>query len=205
MKKLFFSISFLLLCLYGCYVGKPLKTKSTIYITFNTETKVYSSFDGKYAKETNWSEYKNAFINGLKSESGFYNLEVIEDEKVRTDFTLEITKFYVSETSHSETVNDAASPYNGKSFQLSGCEANTTFVLYAGKKEKMLGEWFTSATKDEKITNNRNFGDYVLGSNKDNSQYRYKELDDNICTTLSEKCGKHVIAKLTRKIAKNQK
>ncbi|MBI5540944.1 MAG: hypothetical protein HY951_12845 [Bacteroidia bacterium] len=205
MKIISISTLFIILCLYGCYIGKPLKTKSIMYINFTSDTKVNTFFDGKYAKETNWKEYKNAFIQGLKSESGYYNLEITENEKQSADFILDISSFYVRESTNSETVNDAASPYNGKTFQLSSCEAGSTFKLYTGKREKMLGEWSSSALKDEKISNNRNFGDYVFGANKDNSEYRYKELDDNICTTLSEKCGKHVIAKLTRKIAKNQK
>lgn len=205
MRNIFISLLILIACLYGCYIGKPLKTKSTMYVNFISEANVYASMDAKYAKETSWKEYKNAFIDGLKTESGYYNLEIIDNDKQNPDFTLDITKFYISESSSTETVNDAVSQYNGKSFQISGCSANSSFTLYSGKHDKMLGEWSSSSSKDEKISNNRNFGDYVFGSNKDNSQYRYKELDDNICTILSEKCGKHVIAKLTRKIAKNQK
>ncbi len=188
--------------LSGCYIGKPLKEQATMLIKFDTETKVKTCFDGKYANETKWQEYKNAFINGLKSESSIYNLAITENDKQNADFILIISNFSVSESSSTETVNDEKSKYNGKTFQLSSCNSDATFKLFNGNKSKLLGEWSANASKDEKISNNRNFGDFVFGTNKDNSEYRYKGLDDNICTILSEKCGKHVIAKLTRKINK---
>ncbi|PIP55314.1 MAG: hypothetical protein COX07_00570 [Bacteroidetes bacterium CG23_combo_of_CG06-09_8_20_14_all_32_9] len=204
MRNICFIFVILTTCLSGCYIGKPLKVKSTMYVFFASETGVLTCINGKYAKETKWNEYKNAFIDGLKKESSYYNLVITEDEKQSADFTLVISSFNVSESLSSETVNDVASPYNGKTFQLSSCNADATFKLYKGNQEKLLGQWSANAYKDEKISNNRNFGDFVFGTNKDNSEYRYKELDDNICTTLSEKCGNHVIAKLTRKISKNK-
>jgi hypothetical protein len=205
MKRYFLLIILLTIILHGCYMGKPLKNKATMYIDLSFETNVNNTFSNKYLDKLKWNDYKTAFVNGLKSEGGYYNLEVFENTSKKADFTLVIKSFDLSESSHSETVSDEKSPYNGKSFQLSDCEASSSFTLYAGNKEKQLGEWSTSANKSEKLTNNRNVGDYVFGTNKDNSEYRYKSLDDNICVDLSEKCGKHVIAKLTKKISKNMK
>lgn len=193
-----------LIFLSGCYIGKPLKEPAIMLVEFKTETKVYVCIDGKYASETKWNEYKQAFIDGLKSESLYYNLTITENEKQSANYILVISSFTVSENSSTETVNDNNSPYNGKSFQLSNCSVEASFKLYKSNKEKLLGEWSVSTNKEEKISNNRNFGDYVFGTNKDNSNYHYKELDDNICSNLSEKCGKHVITKLTRKINKNK-
>jgi len=196
------AIIILLLFLNSCYIGKPLKEPATMLVKFATETKVNACINCKYISETKWNDYKQAFINGIKSESSFYNLTIVEDEKQSADFVLTISSFTVSESSSSETVNDVNSKFNGQTFQLSNCSADATFKLYNGNHSKLLGEWSSNAFKDEKISNNRNFGDFVFGTNKDNSEYRYKGLDDNIFTVLSEKCGKHVIAKLTRKINK---
>ena len=195
-----------MLILPSCYIGKPLKNKATVYVDLQFETIVNNSlFDNKYSDKTKWKDYKDSFVQGLTSEGEYYNLQITDNLKQTIDFYLVIKNFGVSESSSSETVSDEKSPYNGKTFQLSECSASSTFILYKGNKEKLLGEWSASADKAEKLSNNRNFGDYVFGSNKDNSEYRYKGLDDNICVDLSEKCGKHVIVKLTRKISKNSK
>lgn len=205
MKKYIFLFLIITNTLQGCYIGKPLKNKVNLCIDLSFETTINNTFGDKYLDKLKWNDYKTAFIDGLKNEGGYYNLEVVDNTSQNIDFSLVINSFSVSESSHSETVSDEKSPYNGKSFQLSDCSASSSFTLYKGNKEKVLGEWSTSADKSEKLTNNRNFGDYVFGANKDNSEYRYKGLDDNICVNLSEKCGKHVIAKLTRKISKNLK
>ncbi len=203
MKIPILPTSILIILLNGCYIGKPLKENTNLYIEASFETSVNNTFGNKYSDKLKWNDYKNAFMSGLKSEGSYYNLEASDVKLQKVDFTLVIKSFSVSESSHSETVNDEKSPYNGKSFELSSLDASSTFVLYKGNKETLLGEWSTSANKDEKISNNRNFGDYVFGTNKDNSDYRYKELKDDICVDLSEKCGKHVIAKITRKISKH--
>jgi len=166
---------------------------------------VNNIFSNKYLDKLKWNDYKTAFINGIKNEGNYYNIDFVENTSPKIDFTLVFKSFDLNESSHSESVNDEKSQYNGKSFELSDCNTSTSFTLYKGNKEKVLGEWSTSADKSEKLTNNRNFGDYVFGANKDNSEYRYKGLDDNIFIDLSEKCGRHVIAKLTRKISKNMK
>ncbi len=202
MKTLIFITIITFALFTNCYIGRPLKESSTMIVKFSTETKVNACINSKYINETKWNEYKQAFIKGLKSESVIYNLTIVEDEKQSANFVLIISDFTIKESSGSETVNDEKSKYNGKTFQLSSCNADATFKLYKGNQDKLLGEWSTNAYKDEKISNNKNFGDYVFGTNKDNSEYRYKELDDNIFTILSEKCGKHVIAKLTRKLNK---
>lgn len=206
MKRILIISILSIFFLSGCYIGKPLKNKATLYVDLSFETNVNNSlFDNKYTDKTKWKDYKDAFIQGLVNEGEYYNLLVTDKNLQNPDFTLVIKSFSVSESTSSETVNDEKSQYNGQTFQLSECSTSSTFILYKGNKEKLLGEWSASADKAEKITNNRNFGDYVFGSNKDNSQYRYKGLDDNICVDLSEKCGKHTIVKLTRKISKNYK
>jgi len=204
MKIPILSIITLILILNGCYMGKPLSGKKTLYIENTFETTVNNTFGNKYSDKLKWNDYRAAFMSGLKSEGNYYNLEAVDNNSQHPDFTIVIKSFSVNESSHSETVSDEKSPYNGKSFDLSSLDASSSFVLYKGNKETLLGEWSTSANKDEKISNNRNFGDYIFGANKDNSEYRYKELKDDICIDLSEKCGKHVIAKITRKISKNQ-
>lgn len=203
MKLSFLTIFLFSIFLYGCFMGKPLKEKKNLYIELDFETIVNSSSDSKYANNLKWNEYKNAFIKGLENEGHYYNLETTFEKPASIDFTLVIKSFAVKESIHSETVSDEKSAYNGKTFELSSLDATSVFFLYKGDKKELLGEWSTYANKDEKITNNRNFGDFVFGSNKDNSQYRYKELKDDICIDLSEKCGKHVIAKITRKLSKN--
>ena len=203
MKKLLFIIPLISIFIQGCYIGKPLKENKTIFIETSFETNVNNSFDNKYSDKGKADIYKKEFLKGLKNEGKLYNLDVYDDKLSKADYVLTIKYLSIKESSHAEVVNDEKSPHNGKSFLLSDIDVSSTFILYKGNKEKHLGEWSSSASKEEKITNNRNLGDYMFGFNKDNSEYRFKGLKDDICEDLSEKCGKHIIVKITRKISKN--
>jgi len=195
----------LLLTLSSCYITKPLKESKALYFDNKFETKIYNHFGSKYINENDSNNYSNAFINGINSESQYYNILITNNKNDNYDFVLKITKLEPSESTSSETINDEKSQYNGKSFEKSNCSVNAKYILYNKEQNIIVSEGEIYVNKEEKISNNRNFGDYVFGTNKDNSEYRYKELSDGIISELCEKCGKHLVVKITKKIRKNIK
>ena len=184
----------------SCYISKPLSEPKTIKIVANFTIEKNDYGNSKYINNYSTDDYKAKYLAELKKELDYYNLH--ETDKQNPDFTLVIDKLIISENISNETVNDEKSEYNGQTFEVSNCEITANFSLYSGNIEKEITSTFASSTKDEKITNNRNLGDYILGSNKDNSTYRFKGLSDDIFVTLSGKTGRRTVAKLTKKIHK---
>jgi hypothetical protein len=64
---------------------------------------------------------------------------------------------------------------------------------------------WAGVSKEEKLSNNRNFGDYLFGTNKDNTEYRYKGLDSEICMDLAKRCGKRTASRITKKVSRAMK
>ncbi len=193
-------LSTILFVAQSCYISKPLKEPKTIKIVTNFSVEKNDYENTKYINNYSTDEYKNKYLSELKKELDIYNLH--ETDKDNPDFTLVIDKLKISETISTETVNDENSEYNGQSFEISSCSVTAEFSLYSGNINKEIAKTFASSTKDEKVTNNRNLGDYIFGENKDNKTYRFKGLSDDIFIQLSEKTGRRTVAKLTKKIHK---
>lgn len=198
--KLQYSFIFILLTLQGCYISKTVKTPCTLRIDKSFSVNMSKPDDPKYLKESQETLYKEKFIDGLKEELTTYNVTVIENDVEKADFELKITSFSLKETMNTSTVDDAASPYNGQSYALHSCNADVNFILYKDGKE--MGDWYAGVIKEEKLTNNRNVGDYIFGANKDGSEYRHKQLDENIFEDLSGRAGRRTAARITKKISK---
>ena len=196
----FLFITVIFFTVQSCYISRPLKEPKTIKIVINFTPEKQDYGNTKYINNYSTDDYKKNYIAELKNELDIYNLK--ETDKNNPDFTLIIDKFKVSETLSTETVNDEKSEYNGQSFEVSNCSVDVNFSLYYGNVDKEITSTFASASKSEKVTNNRNLGDYITGSNKDNSIYHFKGLNDDIFITLSKKAGRRTVAKLTKKIHK---
>ncbi len=195
-----FILTAITLITQSCYISKPLKEPKSIKIVINFTPQKQDYDNTKYINNYSLQDYKEKYLTALKNELDIYNLN--ETDNNNPDFTLIIDKFNVSETISTETINDESSEYNGQSFDVSSCSVTAEFSLYYGNVDKEITSTFASASKDEKVTNNRNLGDYITGSNKDNSIYHFKGLSDDIFITLSEKTGRRTVIKLTKKIHK---
>lgn len=202
MKNLLFLIA-IVFATQSCYISRPLKVSKTIKIISDITPEVDKTEDAKYITNYNYNDYKDAYVNELKNTLINYNLN--ETDKENCDFTLVITKLNISETISTETIDDSESDYNGQTYDISNCSVSAYFTLYKGNRLKEITKNHAYSTKDEKITNNRNLGDYIFGDNKDNKTYRYKGLPDDILLTLSQKAGRRTVGKITKKINKEIK
>lgn len=201
--KFLVLLSVITLLLTGCYISKPVTTPCSLYINPTFQIDYSKPIDHKYLNETLTQTYHNAFLKGLKNELSLYGVTVTESEHDKTDFYVSIQKLSLRESANTETVNDEKSEFNGQKYTLHACDAGADFSLF--KNGKKSGSWWASVDKAEKLTNNRNVGDYVFGTNKDNSQYRHKGIAEDIFIDLCERCGRRTAAVLTKKISKQLK
>jgi hypothetical protein len=190
----------LITTLGSCYISRKVETPLSLKIDRNFEVNIDKPSDPKYIKESDADKYKQLFIDGIINELSNYNVTVISSEAEKYDLLLKIKELRVRETVNTSTVDDAASPYHGQSYSLHSCDAAVDFVLYRNGAETDKG--WASVDKEEKLTNNRNVGDYILGSNKDGSEYRHKQLSDDIFEDLSQRAGRRTAARITKKLTK---
>ena len=206
MKKSFFGI-LLIVFISGCYWGKNLEKNQKIKIIDNFTPDIDNSISSVYINNYNADDYQACCIDELRSNLENNNVTLINNNNSQIDFTIVIDKLLLQEKTKTETVNDESSPYNGQSYELIVCDVDIKFKLYKGdvKDNCLIDTYSINVNKEEKVTNNRNLGNYMFGTNKDNSEYRQKLLSDDIFKTLSEKAGRRTSAKVTKKISKRIK
>ena len=191
---------FTLIILTSCYISRKVETPSSLKIDKNFSVVFDKPLEPKYLLSEDESKFKSLFIEGLKNELINYNVTVIENDVDKSDFVLKITSFRLRETVSTSTVDDPASEYNSQQYSLHSCDAGVDFVLLKEGVETEKG--WAGVNKDEKLTNNRNVGDYVLGTNKDGSEYRHKQLSEDIFDDLSQRAGRRTAARITKKLTK---
>ncbi len=190
----------------SCYMSKNLETTKTIRLELdNMEVFITGTEDPYYMNNHTKEEYTQAFISGLKENLAANNMKVAAADDQNPNYTLNVSQLMIKETIDEETVDDESSEYHGTVYQRAMCWVEARMILYKGIRISKIEDWTISADKEEKVTNNRNFGDYVFGTNKDNKDYRLKSLSENIFMTLSTKCGRRTCAKITSKVAQRIK
>ncbi len=197
MKK-FISVLGVVILFSTCYVSKSLEREVRVAIVTNFTTSVTNGGNSTFSVNYSDAEYKDAFLEGMKSE--FSGNKIIIDEQ-NPEFTIVISSFSINESTIIETVEDADSPDNGKSFELTelDLEARGT-VSKNGNSE--LKSWFANKQKSEKVTNNRSGGQIITGDNKDHNTYREKEFSNSVVKDLAEKCGRRSGARIINDIIK---
>lgn len=203
MKNISFVVLIFML-LQSCYLGKSIDKPVTVYIDdsgLRTQLN-QNSAEARYLNYTTQETYQAEFIKALKNESS-YQANVTLVQQLPADYVLKINYFEITESESKETVNDEKSPYNGQFYFLTGIDTKAVFdILKDGNK---LDSYTAYAQKAEKLTNNRDLGQLISGSNKDHTEYRQKMLQDDICVDLSQKCGKRTWNLFTQKLAKKMK
>jgi hypothetical protein len=152
------------------------------------------------------SDYEIKFMDNLISEGKLTHNITINNESPDPDYIIEVKGLSITESEFSQTVSDAASPYNGQTFFLNKVEANCNVVVLDAKTNKQIGLSCSNfKSRQEKIKNNRSLGDLVLGSNKDHKTYREKTLRNDIALDLSGDVGRRVWVPITKRIRKSLK
>lgn len=202
------ALTLILLCtllLYSCYFGKKIEKALTIYIDMNSLNFKAVSYvqQPQYLYYYSIETYTENFLKALNSETSYQTNITITDDPTKADYTLKLNYFEVSESESQQTVNDSKSPYNGQSYYLSEIDTKCDFEILKGTEK--LGSYTAQADKDEKLKNNQTILQLAVGTNKDNTQYREKSLQSDVCNDMSEKCGKRTWNLFTQKLAKKLK
>lgn len=151
-------------------------------------------------------DYESKFLENLISEGKITRNVTIDNETQSPDYIIEVKGLTITESEFSETVNDAASPYNGQTYFLNKVEANCNVVVINAKTNKQIGlSCGNIKSRQEKLKNNRNLGDLILGTNKDRKSYREKALRDDIALDLAADVGRRVWVPITKRIRKSLK
>ncbi|HEY1038424.1 MAG TPA: hypothetical protein VGF30_03420 [Bacteroidia bacterium] len=199
-----FAILFCGLIFSSCYLGKSIEKPVTVFLDLsefrvNTYT---SAANPQYLNYATEQEYRTAFLNSLSNEATYSkNVTIVYSQPA--DYTLKLTYFEVRESESKETVNDASSPYNGQSYFLTSIDAKATFDLTRGTDK--IDSYTAYSSKSEKLKNNQSLGQMIIGANKDNTQYREKLMQDDVCKDMSDKCGRRTWNLFTQKLAKKMK
>ncbi|HBF89009.1 MAG TPA: hypothetical protein DDX39_10245 [Bacteroidales bacterium] len=194
----YYTIFVLCLFLNACYIAKPLNDSITFSYNQDFEIIFEQTAESKYLNSEQKDIYKNEYVQKLISELDYYNIKLNNSANSKSDIDLVINEFKMSETSSQETINDEKSEYNAYTFTLNDCDIDVEYTLMKNGIE--IGKYSNWVDKEEKISNNRNIGDYMFGTNKDNLTYRFKSLDDDIFVTLTKKLANRTAAKITKKI-----
>jgi hypothetical protein len=206
-KRILISITTFLICavsIPSCYLGKNIDKPVSVYLDFssmNTQLNITSA-DLRYINYRTIDDYKTEFISGLKNETTYQkNVSIVE--QLPADYTLRVTYFEVAESETKETVNDEKSPYNGQSYMLTAINTKASFdIVQNGNR---IGSYTAYADKSEKLKNSQSLGQMIIGANKDNTIYREKLLQEDVCVDMSNKCGRRTWNLFTQKLAKKLK
>lgn len=198
MKKLTF-ILIALSILGGCYTSKKLdrQVKATLKMDFAIQLQPGPS--AKYIDKHTEEEYRQAFREGLKKELAYSNVQLVDENP---EFEIYVTSFVISETVKNQTVTDSSSQYYGKTFELTKCDLTSSGRVRRPLTDEDLGDWSAQKDKEEKITNNRSFGQVITGTNKDGSVTRVKAFDDDTFITLAEQCGRRSAVRVVKLISR---
>ena len=200
MRKYFVSSAVVLL-FNGCYLGKTLEQEVHVSVLDVFDVTINNNGNSNFSAMNSHEQYRNTFIAGMKNE--LQSSKIIADG-VNPSYEISITSFVITESTFSETVNDADSPDNGKVFELTKLELEAGGIVrnIASGKTKT---WMASKDKSEKVTNSRSAGQVITGQNKDRNVYREKEFDQAEVDDLSQSTGRRSAVSMTKIISKDQK
>lgn len=197
------------ICFSSCTLFKKRISKPLVVALPDSSFPVLIHSSANYTKYSNYyskEELAKAFFDAFESEAGLTQNITYTKDTSNADFILKIKSLNISESTFTEKINDANSPYNGQSVELNSIDCSTNVdILDAKNKTILIGNCFNSKIRSEKLKNNRDIGDLITGSNKDKTTYRTKLLSDNICQNLAGDVGRRIWVPITRKLAKISK
>jgi hypothetical protein len=198
------AISFASCTLFKKEIPKPVVVK--IVAPENFLTVNISASYSKYVDANAQNSYQTKFIENLISEGKLTHNITIDNETASPNYIVQVTNLTITESDFSQTVSDAKSEFNGKTFYLNKVEASCDVVCIDAKTNKQIGFGCGNVkSRQEKVKNNRSLGDLVSGSNKDHSTYREKTLRNDIALDLAGDVGRRVWVPITKRIRKSLK
>jgi hypothetical protein len=179
------------LLFHACYVPRSFKKPVTVRLVedFNVQLSSFVA-QPQFLYYRTQDDYKSSFSSSFQNEVGYSkNVTLVNDDTSKVDYILKVSSFVISESESRETVNDANSPYNGNTFLLTSCDGTVKFEWYKASTGEKITDGFASLIKSEKVKNNQNIIQLATGTNKDNTLYRQKTLQDDVCEDIARRCG----------------
>ena len=193
-----FFLTVSLMVLQGCYVSKPLDRDVHISLSADFPVVIKNTGNSNFVAKHTEAEYRSAFMDQLTKELGFNHVIV---DGAAPEFIVKVTSLELHESTKMDTVKDVKSKDNGmvRELTLAGLKASGTVTKNSGGN---AGTWDAEKGKDEKLTHNQSLDQIIAGENKDNSQYREKNFDDNEFIHLSSLCGRRAAVRIEKEIRK---
>ncbi len=207
--KIFKKIVLALICmlgLYACTLFKKSISKPVIVAMpdISVPVKINSTaFNSKYVNGLSQEQIASDFLKNFESEAKITRNVTFKNEEAGADFIVKIISLAITESSKVEKISDEKSPYNGQEMVLNSVDCTAEVEITDVKKgNKKLSNCYNSKSRSEKLKNNRDLGDLIMGSNKDHTNYRTKLLADDICNELAKDVGRRVWVPISRRIAR---
>lgn len=196
----------LLFSLYTCTLFKKSISKPVVVAMPDTTVPVKVSstaFNSKYVNGLSQEQLASDFLKNFESEAKITRNVTFQNLETGADFIVKIISLNITESSKVEKISDEKSPYNGQEMVLNTIDCSAEVEITDVKnKTKKLSNCYNSKSRSEKLKNNRDLGDLIMGSNKDHTNYRTKLLQDDICNELVKDVGRRVWVPISRRIAK---
>jgi hypothetical protein len=209
MKKnnLFFSLA-IITFLSSCSVGRYLDEPTYLFVD-GASTVVIGGESQKYINWQNQDLYALNFNSELDSQLATYNIIITSGARVSSDriFSVRFSEISFFETYTIETLYPDSLTNIAETYFLSNCSVSADFDVYSGIENNgsHIKSGSVSSFKEEELSNNRTFWQIIFGTNKDNSEYHYKELSEDVFDDLCEKTARKAAAKISRIISRELK
>lgn len=182
--------------LNGCYVSKPLDHDVKISINKDFPVQIKNEGKSNFSSKHSEDEYRQSYLTEMTKELQINHI-VIDD--AAPQFIAKISLLEITESTKMDTVKDEKSKDNGmiRELTMAGLKTNGT-IAKAG--ETTNHNWQAEKAKDESLTNNQSFDQFVNGQNKDHSSYREKAFDDTEFVKQAGVCGRRAAVRITNEI-----
>lgn len=219
MKRNIFVVVILasIIIFQSCSVGRILDEKQYVIIEEYNGTISYSGNSTKYYDENANEEYLEACYRSIISQLEGYNIEVVNsvsDLKTHDPssgkfqyYTIRLTQVENNENYETQVVTTDSVNNLHDIYYVTECDVDINFEVTASNtsiSDMNLRSSYVTANKEEKFGNNRTFWQIIFGTNKDNSEFHYRELDADVYNDLYSKAGRRIAGKASKLIYKNQ-
>lgn len=203
------KISFIAYCitlaalLPGCYVSKTLDVEKRLFLVDDFDVNIKAAEISKYIYNASTVDYKDEYLAELRKLLGTSKVIIVEDGS-QADYVLELKEMQAKETAINRTIKDSTSAQNGDRFMLHYCNVKVEAILYRGFMEEKVKSWNITASKNEKLTTNKNLQqvqkpDPEFGTGK---VYTHLTLDQDIFMQLCRTAAARTRANVTSRMAK---
>lgn len=181
-------------------ISKPVvvKIEDTLFLP-NIDANIN---EAKYVYDFTQQQLTEAFLTGFRTEARYTKNVTYDPASTNPDFIIKLKYLTIKESDFPYKINDPKSELNGQEAMLTKVEVTVGVEVFDVKKNKIAGiSCQNSKSKSENISNNRNIGDLLTGSNKEKTKYRTKLMREDIAKDLTMDVGRRIWVPISKRIA----